>query len=122
MGRQFSRLQNKGVGRRHTGRNLPRNLKKRVIPRGNQPAHAHGLTHNTRAYRRITSVNDASGVVTGELAEVTEATDDVIHIGIGFHQTLARVQGLRKREFILALLNTVRDGQEKLAAIKARPS
>ena len=122
MRRQLGRLQDERVCRRHTGRNLPRNLKERVIPRGNQPAHAYGLTHNTRAYRRITSVNDASGVVTGELAEITEASDDIIHIGIGFHETLTRVQGLRKREFILAFLNTVRDGEEKLTAVKTRPA
>ncbi len=88
--------------------------------RGDHPADADRLVHHFGDDGRVVSVDDAPGVLVGELREVLEAADDVVHVDLSLDEALAGVEGLSAGELVLALDELLRDLQQKLTALRSR--
>jgi hypothetical protein len=75
-----------------------------------------GFVHDPRGHGVGAGVDDATGVVGGELAEVVEAVRDVVHVDLRFDEALAGVQGLGVGEFVPALTQGGGELQQQVAA------
>ena len=113
---QLGGLEDEGVAGGDGRGDLPRSLQQRVVPRGDERTDADGLMHDLRSHGVGAGVDDATGIVCGELAEVVEAVRDVVHVDLRFDEALTGVQGLGLREFVLALTQHSGELQQQVAA------
>ena len=113
---ELGRLEDESVASGDGRGDLPRCLQQRVVPRSDERADADGLVHDLRRNGVGAGVDDATGIVCGELAEVVEAVRDVVHVDLRFDEALTGVQGLGLREFVLALTQHSGELQQQVAA------
>ena len=109
-------LEDEGVAGGDGRSDLPCRLQQRVVPWGDERADAEGFVHDLRGHGVGSGVDDATGIVCGELAEVVEAVRDVVHVDLRFDEALAGVQGLGAGEFVLALTQHGGELQQQVAA------
>ena len=118
--RQFAGLQHDGVAGQQRRCDLPGRLQKRIVPRGDQGADAHGGVHDPADRIGATGVDHAAGVGAADAGEVSERGDDVVHVVFRLDQTLAGVHGLGVREILTVALDDIGDPGQQLAALAFR--
>src|SRR5699024_9054122 len=90
---------------------LPGRLQQWEVPRGDHADHTDGFMYDTRDDCRIAGIDQATGVVVRDLAEMAEGRDDIVHIAFCFDQAFAGVESFCASELVLALPNTFGNGQ-----------
>jgi hypothetical protein len=114
--RDLARLEDDGVAGRERGRELPRHLQQRVVPRRDQRAHPDRLVDDAADDRRVAGVDEAARVGARERPVVAEDGDDVVHVHLALAQRLAGVERLQPGDAVAVGDQEVRDAQQQLGA------
>ena len=72
------------------GRDLPRHLQERVVPRRDQAADADGLVHDPADHVGVAGVDDPAGLLGGDAAVVAEDRDDVGDVVLALDEAACR--------------------------------
>ena len=117
--RQFTRLDDEGAAGREGGSHLPRCLEERVVPGGDESAHADGRILDARAHIRVARIDDTAAecVALSEAGEVAEGLRHVSNVVLGLDQALAGVEGLQTGNHVDIALKEIRDTGEQPAPL-----
>src|SRR5699024_11927566 len=85
------------------------------IPRGDHPDHTDGFADDTGHDACIPSIDETTGVVVGDLAEVAEASNDIVHIALSLDKAFAGVQRLCAGELVFAFPHRLGDLEQVIA-------
>ena len=85
-----------GVARGEGRRDLPAQLEERVVPRPDEPAHADRLVDDAADHVRVAGIDQAAGLLVGEVGVVAEDARDVGHVPAALAHRLAGVEGLER--------------------------
>ncbi len=118
--RHLGGLHDHGVARSQRGRDLPAHLEERVVPRPDQTAHANGLVDDPAERVRVTAVDEAARVLSGEVGVVAEDTRDVGHVPAALAHRLARVERLEPGHRLEIAIDEPGDAVEQRSAFVRR--
>ena len=100
------------------GRDLPRHLQQRIVPRRDQHAHPDGFAHHPADHRGIADVDQPVAHSTAdELGVVAEHRRDVVDVDPALGQRLSGVPGLQPRQRLLVALQQIGDPVEQRGAL-----
>jgi hypothetical protein len=110
------------------GRHLPGDLKQRVVPRGDQRAHADRFVHDQAVYVVTADVDRPGSLMPGRvaglghrvIAVVAEHTGHVVDVVFALDEPLARVKALHPCQRGAIALQQVGDAQQQSAPLKHR--
>src|SRR5699024_2499391 len=109
-------LDHHGVARGDGRGRLPGELEKRVVPRRDHAADAHGFVHDL-ALDAVGGGDDASGVLVGLTSVVTEDAGDVVDVDPALPVGLAGVEGLHDGDLVPVALEQVGDAVQDAPAL-----
>jgi ParB family chromosome partitioning protein len=116
----LARLAHHRVPGGQRGGELPGQLQQRVVPRGDERAHAHRLVHHPAEHVRVAGVDHPAGVRVGEARVVAEHGGDVVDVDPSFAHGLAGVGALRPRECLAVSREEVRDRAQHVTTFPGR--
>ena len=117
---ELAGLEHERVAGGEAGRDLPRHLEERVVPRGDQAADADGLVDDPADHVGVAGVDDAARLLGGDAAVVAEDGDDVRDVVLALDEPLAGVERLHPRDHVGVALEQVGDPQQQVAPLPAR--
>ena len=115
--RDLARLDDRGVAGCEGGRELPRDLQQRVVPRRDQHRDADRLVPDPAVHARHGQIDVVVEVMSGQLGVVAEHRHDVIDVEQALTRGLARVGALQPAKLSAVSLEQVGDPPEQLAAL-----
>ena len=117
---ELARLEHEGVAGGQAGRDLPRRLEQRVVPRGDQAADAERLVDDPAHHVGVAGVDDPSRLLGGDPAVVAEDRDDVGHVVLALDEPLAGVARLGLGDDVGVTLEEVGGAEQQVAALAGR--
>ena len=125
---QVDRAQRRVVGRLHHRRvaggqrrgDLPAHLEERVVPRPDQRAHADRFVDDPAQRVRVVRVDQAPGLLVGQVGVVAEDPGDVAHVPAALAHRLAGVQRLEPGHLLEVAVDERRDPVEQRRSVPGR--
>ncbi len=102
------------------GRDLPRDLQQRVVPRRHQATDPDGLVDDPADHVGVAGVDHAAGLLGGDPSVVPEHRDHVGDVVLPLDEPLARVERLHPGDVVGVALEEVGQPQQQVAALAAR--
>ena len=119
---ELAGLEDEGVARQQAGRDLPRDLEQRVVPRGDERADPDRLVHHARLDVVAADVHGPLGLVARDRAVVAEDAGDVVDVVLALGEPLAGVQALHPGDGGLVALEQVGDPEQQRRRARAGSS
>ncbi|MNS58500.1 hypothetical protein D3C72_914220 [compost metagenome] len=114
--RQVAGFDHHGIAGAQRGRDLPRGLQQRVVPRRDQAAHANRLAQGA-ADHMVRGFVDGARLGCDQPRKVAEGGGDIAHVGAALGQRLAGVERLQSGELLGIAVNQFGDLVQQPGAV-----